>query len=106
MGQSAAHQLHGKNQWGAALSVQDGKTFRGFNPKTHEWLEPAFCQAAGGEIDAARALAQESALALRRTNPETIAAFLETAAEEKLALGDFLIECEARICGRMKDRVA
>ncbi|MGH9355131.1 MAG: aldehyde dehydrogenase (NADP(+)) [Terriglobia bacterium] len=95
----AAQQLHGKNQLGAALSAQGSKSFRGFNPKTSEWLEPVFSQATGGEVDAALALAREATPVLRRARPETIATLLETAAEEMLALGDSLLERAAQETG-------
>lgn len=106
MEESGALRLHGKNQVGATRSAQGDKTFRAFNPKASEWLEPAFYQASLQEIDAALALAVEASAALRQLPRETIAAFLETIAEELIALGDSLIERAAIETGLGQQRLA
>lgn len=85
-------QLDGNNLVGKSLSARGEKTFRGFNPATAEWLEPAFHQATTAEIDAAMALATQASAVLRQTPRDSIAAFLEAIATELLAVGDALIE--------------
>lgn len=97
--------LHGRNQVGADFSARGDKTFRAFNPKTSEWLEPPFHQANQQEVDAAFGLAAEAATALRLTRRETITGFLEAIAQEILALGDVLIERAAAETGLSQQRL-
>ena len=72
--------FHGKNFVGNELSALGRKTFRGFDPKAGQPLEPAFHQATDEEIDAALNLATDAAPALREASAETIASFLDAIA--------------------------
>ncbi|MGH9405454.1 MAG: aldehyde dehydrogenase (NADP(+)) [Terriglobia bacterium] len=105
MEQSDTRGLHGQNQIGASLSAQGEKTFKGFNPRTSEWLEPPFHQAASREIDAACALAGDASPKLRQMSGEAVAAFLDTIAEELLALGDQWIERASAESGLDRQRL-
>jgi 2,5-dioxopentanoate dehydrogenase len=102
----AARALHGENFLGAALSAQSGKTFRGFNPATGEWLEPAFHQADLEEIDAALTLASEAAPALRAMSREAVAAFLEDIEKELEEVGEPWIQRAAEETGLGPARLA
>ena len=70
-------------------------SFKAVDPATGETLEPAFAFAGEAEVERACALAAEAFDIYRETTPEARAAFLETVAEEILALGDALV---ARAC--------
>jgi len=98
--------FHGKNFVGNELSALGRKTFRGFDPKAGQPLEPAFYQATDEEIDAALNLASDAAPALREASAETIASFLDAIAQEIEALGDALIERAMLESGLGRDRLA
>jgi NADP-dependent aldehyde dehydrogenase len=84
--------IQGKNWIGFEQSAQGEKTFRGMNPRTASALEPAFHEAAPGEVDKALNLAAEAAVTLRGISAEKRAEFLLAIREEILALGDVLVE--------------
>ncbi len=98
--------MSGKNFTGFTLSARGSKTFRGFNPATGEWLEPAFHQATSEEIDAALALASRAAPALRAMSREATAAFLRVIGEELETVGEEWIERAAEETGLGPARLA
>jgi 2,5-dioxopentanoate dehydrogenase len=62
------------------------------NPATNEPMEPGFTGGTQADVDTAVGLAWEAFSTYRSTSPEKRANFLETCADEILALGDELIE--------------
>src|SRR5262245_28821073 len=68
------------------------RTFRAINPATGEALEPAFSAAGQEAVDRACALAWSAFDRFRELDGELRAQFLETIAEQILALGDELLE--------------
>jgi len=84
--------LTGHNFIGARESAVGTKTFTGVNPKSGEDLPTTFTEATVGEVAEASALAAQAFDAYRDTRPEQRATFLETIADEILALGDELLE--------------
>ncbi len=70
----------------------DHSPFQAANPATGEKLEPAFSEATAAMADEALRAADGAFDALRTADSETRAAFLESLAEEILALGDALLE--------------
>lgn len=62
------------------------------NPATNELLEPVFGGGTKDDVNAAAELAWSAFDAFRETDPETRATFLETCADEILALGDELVQ--------------
>ncbi len=97
--------LAGSNFIGPDRSAQGDRTFRAANPATGEALQPDFREATPAEIDRALAAAAEAAPALRRLEPDAVAAFLDRIAEELLALGDALIERTAEETGLPRERL-
>lgn len=89
-------ELTGLNFIGNKLSGQPQSTFRALNPSTNQEIEPVFCEATPQEINSAIAKAEEAFLAYSRKSGKERALFLETIAEEILALGNDLIHrcCE------------
>ena len=75
-----------------ARRVVAPRTFRARNPATGETLDPPFCEARPEDIDAACALAWQAFDSWRETTPDLRATFLDTIAQEIMALGDALIE--------------
>ncbi|ANG64353.1 2,5-dioxovalerate dehydrogenase [Marinobacterium aestuarii] len=84
-------QIKGEMLIGARAVRGQGRVIRGINPATGEALEPAFAGGAQADVDQACALAAEAFDSFRETGLEARAAFLETIAENILALGDDLI---------------
>jgi len=68
------------------------KTFTAVNPATGQAIAPDFTLATPAQAEQAAALAHAAAIPYEQTSPEARATFLETIAEEILALGDQLIE--------------
>src|SRR3954465_11337435 len=97
--------FHGKNFVGNDLSALGQKTFRGFDPKAGQQLEPVFYQATDEEIDNALNLASDAATILREASSDKIAAFLESIAKEIDALGDALIDQAMLESGLGRDRL-
>lgn len=99
--------LSGKNIIGAKLSSEGNTTFNAVNPANNQKLEPAFHEATEAEVDAAVKLASEAFQVYRNKSGKERAEFLETIADEILAIGDDLIkQCmietglpEARLVG-------
>ncbi|MBV1790129.1 aldehyde dehydrogenase (NADP(+)) [Marinobacterium sp. D7] len=68
------------------------KAIQAINPATNENLEPLFGGGSKEDVDAAAELAWAAFDSFRETDPETRARFLETCADEILALGDELVQ--------------
>ena len=79
-------QLIGKSQSGIG-KVQ----FSAFNPSTNKPLDAVFFEATKREINRAAALAEKAFHVYRQKSDVQRAVFLETIADEILALGDTLI---------------
>lgn len=72
--------------------VRKAETFPAYNPSTGETIAPAFSAAGRDEVDQACALAWEAFHSYRELDAELRAKFLETAADQIMALGDELLE--------------
>ena len=84
--------LTGKNILGDAFSSESKVTFNGVDPSLDKKLEPAFYEATSGEVDIAVKKASDAFQVYRNKSGKEKAAFLETIAEEIIALGDVLIK--------------
>lgn len=84
--------ITGKHLIGAEQVNSAGKTFNVTDPETGVSLPPDFAEGTDGEVERAARLAEEALDPFRNAPLEKRAAFLETVAEELLALGDELIE--------------
>ena len=84
--------MTGKNIIGETLSGEGGEVFHGENPATGQKLEPAFYEATDEEINRAIEEASQAFQIYRTVSGKDKAAFLETIADEILALGDELIK--------------
>jgi 2,5-dioxopentanoate dehydrogenase len=84
--------MTGKNIIGETLSSSGTEVFYGENPATGQKLEPAFYEATEQEINNAIEKASEAFQTYRSVSGKDKAAFLETIADEILALGDDLIK--------------
>lgn len=82
---------HGKNIVGQDVSDSGGETFRAYIPRQGSLSHDTFHAASEREIERAGRLAGAAAAKLLDLSPEQTAAFLDTAREEILALGDELI---------------
>ncbi len=89
-------ELTGQNFIGNERSGQGTATFYAVNPATGAEMPPAFHEATPQEIDQAILKAEEAFLAYSKTSGQERALFLETIADEIIALGDSLIKrcCE------------
>lgn len=87
-----AGELTGKMLIGAEAVFGGEGTIQAVDPSTGATLAPAFGMASSVELERACALAAEAFDIYRETGLEQRAAFLETIAEEILAIGDALIE--------------
>lgn len=84
--------ITGKNYIGNQLSAKGTKTYSTFNPKLNLANEYIFTEATLEEINEAVALASKIFKAFRKTSGSQRAAFLNTIADEILALDDELIQ--------------
>ncbi len=69
-----------------------GGSFQAWNPSARAHLEPAFHMVDAAQIDAACRLAAAAFDTFRATSDEERAAFLDTVADQVMALGDALVE--------------
>lgn len=84
--------LSGNQILGSQFVQGSENAVHGINPATGELLEPAYAGGSHDDIEKACALAKAAFPVYRATNSETRAAFLETIAEQIVALGDILIQ--------------
>jgi len=84
--------ITGKNYIGNSLSAKGSKTFKTFNPLLNIENESTFSEASNEEIDEAVALASEAFKEYRNISGKKKAVFLNTIADEILALDDELIQ--------------
>src|SRR5688500_12030242 len=83
--------MTGKNIIGESLSAEGKEVFYGENPANGQRLEPAFYEATEQEINSAIEKASKAFQKYRLVSGKDKAAFLETIAEEIVAIGDPLI---------------
>jgi NADP-dependent aldehyde dehydrogenase len=72
--------------------IQTRPSHAAVNPATGEVLEPSFTVADVPQVESACALADAAAISFGETTPEARAIFLETIADEIVAIGDELTE--------------
>ncbi len=72
--------------------VRKTETFPAYNPATGEALSPGFSAAGEAEVEQTCELAWSAFHSYRELDPELRAKFLETAADQIMALGDELLE--------------
>lgn len=84
--------FHGQQIIGRRRAAGGSDTFTATNPAAGAALEPAFHEATRADVDAAMELAAAAFEPYRALDSERRAVFLETIAEEILALGDALLE--------------
>lgn len=84
--------ITGKNQIGNTLSSKGTKTFTTFNPELHKENPWIFYEASNDEVLKAIELAKNAFVAFQTISNEQKASFLNTIANEILALGDELIK--------------
>ena len=82
----------GKNYIGNSLSAKGAITFKTFNPILNIENEPTFYEASNDELEEAVNLASIAFKEFRKTTGKQKALFLNTIADEILALDDLLIE--------------
>ena len=83
--------LTGQNFIGSKKSSTGDRKFKAVNPATGKEQEPYFFEATSAEVDAAVQKAGEAFNIYRNKSGKEKAVFLETIADEILALGDELI---------------
>ncbi|MDQ3623447.1 MAG: aldehyde dehydrogenase (NADP(+)) [Verrucomicrobiota bacterium] len=98
--------LHGKSLIAGRLSQHHTRGFKPVSPLDNKPLEPEFHECALEEVDRALLHAEEAFPICRGIAPEARATFLETIAEEILALGDELPQRAHRETGLPLDRLA
>ena len=76
---------------GEASSNRDGEQFSAYDPALGRKLEPPYFEASDGDIERAFELAESASDIYRRKSPNEIAMFLESIADQIVALGDDLI---------------
>ena len=84
--------LSGQNFIGISKSSEGKKTFKAVNPATGKQLEPVFFEATADEVDRAAQTAESAFKIYRDKSGKEKALFLETIADEILALGDQLMQ--------------
>ncbi len=85
-------ELKGTNFIGNEFSNEGKTTFQAVNPAKNEKLLPLFYEAASNEINNAIIKAEKAFVKYSKRSGMEKAKFLETIADEILALGDYLIE--------------
>jgi NADP-dependent aldehyde dehydrogenase len=85
-------ELHGRSIIGGGPSAYgEGEPFRAFDPLLGRQLDPRFFEAGETDIEQAFQLAESAFDICRRKSPDEIARFLESIADQIVALGDELI---------------
>lgn len=77
---------------GAASVRGTDAVIRALDPATHQPIAPDFAGGGAAEVDKACRLAEEAFVSYSRTSPEARARFLETIADNVMALGEALVE--------------
>ncbi|WP_159022622.1 aldehyde dehydrogenase (NADP(+)) [Formosa sp. L2A11] len=95
--------ITGKNYIGFTPSANGTKTYTTFNPETNTKNEEVFTEATSKEIDHAIVLATEAFKSFSKTSGKEKAKFLNTIADEILAL-DTLLETYSKESGLPKER--
>ena len=85
-------QITGEALIGGVALRGAGNSFKAWNPAKREHMEPAFHMVDVNQIDQACSLAGKAFDVFRNTTDEERAAFLDTVAEQIMALGDALVE--------------
>ena len=97
--------MHGRNFIGFEHSSSGGSTYRAYDPKAGEAIEPEFHEATQSELERAMDLADKAAVRLRRLGSQEVADFLAAVAQEIGAIGDALIERAAQETGLDRERL-
>jgi NADP-dependent aldehyde dehydrogenase len=84
--------LHGKSLIAGTPTETSARTFRAISPLDSNELEPAFHESPLEDVHRALTLAEEAFATYRRVGAEARATFLESIAEEILAIGDDLLQ--------------
>ena len=84
--------ISGKNYIGNKQSAKGGKSFKTFNPQLNLENETSFLEATSEEINEAVTLAKNAYREFSKTSGSKKADFLNTIADEILALDDELIQ--------------
>lgn len=84
--------ISGESIIGGAFERGSAEAFKAWNPTARAEIEPSFHTAGTGQIDRACSLAHDSFDTFRATSDRQRAIFLDTVAEQILAIGDELIE--------------
>ncbi|WDM66934.1 aldehyde dehydrogenase (NADP(+)) [Xanthomonas cucurbitae] len=99
------HAIQGESLIGQRSVPGAGAVFQGLDAASGEALQPVFASASAQDLEQACALAHAAFDAYRDTSLEVRAGFLETIAEQILALGDALIERAMRESGLPRARL-
>lgn len=97
--------IDGKMIIGNRVVAGNDTAIYGYNPATGERLEPGFPGGSKSDVDTACNLAASAFDAFRNTSLENRAGFLETIAEEILALGDTLVQRAVSETGLPQGRI-
>lgn len=97
--------LHGLCFVADRLTSGTGRSTRAISPLDRAPLEPPFHEGGPGEVQDALTTAEQAFASYRATSPDQRAAFLETIADEILALGDDLIDRTRRETGLGAERL-
>jgi 2,5-dioxopentanoate dehydrogenase len=84
--------IHGKNRIGNDISAKGVEKFQAVNPVTNEFIDGVFTAATNKEVDKAVEKAAVAYHSYKKLSSEQRAIFLETIADEILALSDVLIK--------------
>ena len=97
--------LHGQQIIGQQLTSSGESKFQAYNPATKSSLDPFFSEATSEEISDAFDLAEKAVLPFGEVSRDGRADFLETVADEILALGDVLIDRATQETGLPTGRI-
>lgn len=97
--------VSGQSIIGFGRGKETAETFRAFNPKTGEEIEPVFYSATLQELDSAAQSANEARIAYGKLSGKDRAVFLRKIADNIEALGETLIKRAALETGLPDDRI-
>ena len=98
-------QITGEALIGGVAQRGAGGSFKAWNPGARTHIEPAFNMVDIAQIDEACSLAGKAFDIFRNTTDEERAAFLDTVAEQIMALGDALVERAMAETGLPRGRI-